>query len=290
MRYVMAIVALAVLVIVSSNTVPVEAGEPVGEVGPINPTMFKCIDEDDGSEIQLDTIDDIIQNDPTTETSSCLANFDVVSDFGFDPTDGGQLKGFLERAENECDDKGGDLVPIRDTRIDGIVFEFHPTNPLDPENSDWLGVPSRDVPVEARGIGFQIEWGSEKDGTFLFQNLGAGPIILNLRLPPDAHPINPNLVVKSTGREETLTVFMAFYRGDLPAPRIDQLFLDGEGTIPFTAPEDIVLATNCGLPIPGVGGTLPQEKPFSIVALAAVLLVILPAAGLIKLYRASNDK
>lgn len=282
MKYMTYLLSFALLVAIVEAPLA-RAGEPVGEIGPINPTMFKCVD-DDGEEIELDTINDVIKNDPTTEESSCLANFDVISDFGFDPTDGEQLRGFLERAENECEDKGGDLVPIRDTRIDGIVYEFHPTNAADPSGSDWLGVPSRDVPVVARGIGFEIEWGSEKDGTFIFQNLGAGPIVLNLRLPFDAHPINPDLVVKSTGREETLTVFLGFYRGDFPLPTPNQLRIqDSGGTIPFAAPEDIVLAHQCGLPMPNVGGTLPPKQPFSIMALAAIILIILPAAGLLKL-------
>lgn len=283
MKYLIYIVMFALLLLTVLNPVPVQAGDPVGEVGPINPTMFKCVDEEDGNEIELDIINDLISNDPTTEDSSCFPPLDEISDFGFDPTDSGQLQGFLERAEDECDDEGGDLVPVRDTRIDGIVFEFHPTNPADPVNSDWLGVASRDVPVVARGIDFQIEWGTEKDGTFLFQNLGAGPIALSLRLPPDAHPINPDLVIKSTGREETLTVFLGFYRGDLPTPSPNQLVIEGEGTLPFASQEDIVIAHNCGLPMPSVGGTLPAKELTSIKALAAILLVILPAAGLLKL-------
>ncbi len=260
---------------------PALAGEPTGEIGPMNPTMFQCIDED-GGEIELDTVQDMISNDPSTETSSCSDNFNGVSDFGFDTTDAEKFRGYLRDLEEECDEEGGDLVPLQKTRIEGIVYEFHPVDPANPLTSEWQGVPSRDVLVTARGITFNINWGSEKDGTFFFPNLGAGPVVLSLGLPGDAHPINSDLVVKSSGREETLSVFLGFYRGDLPAPNAAQLRLPG-GSLPFAAQEDIVLANECGLPMPNVGGVRPAGQPLWMMFLAAALLVLLPAGGLMQL-------
>ncbi len=301
MKYVISIFTFALLLMMA-NTNPVQAGEPTGEIGPMNPTMFKCVtkggSEEETSEtgeiisskpvasgevIELDAINEIINNDPTTENSNCTSNFDIISDFGFNTTDAEEFKAFLKKAERECNKKGGRLVTVADTRIDGIVYEFHPTNPADPEGAEWRGVRSRDVPVVARGITFVIEWGSEKDGTFLFQNLGAGPIVLNLRLPPDAHPINPNLIVKSTGLAETRTVILAFYRGDYPPPKFSQMRTEEGNPLPFVSDEDIVLANNCGLAMPNVGGILPQDKPISILILAAMILVTLPTVGLLKL-------
>lgn len=284
MNYLTLILFTFALLLASASPTPVRAGEPTGEIGPMNPTMFKCVSkEDPRTTIELDIIQNIITNDHTTETSSCTTNFDIVSDFGFDTTDAVEFRGFLKDAERECSEKDGRLEKVADTRIEGIVYEFHPENPLDPQGSDWVGVRSRDVPVVARGITFEIEWGSEKDGTFFFDHMGAGPIVLNLRLPPDAHPLNPNLVVKSTGLQETRTVFLGFYRGDLPEPGMFQLHTEDGRNLPFATDDDIFLANNCGLPMPNVGGILPPEKPTSILALAAAMLVILPTVGFLKL-------
>ncbi len=293
---------IAILFTLSPN--PAQAGDPVAVIGPINPLMYRCEDdivdegndEDDdadddsssskggkgggGEEIELDIFNAILDNDPSTETSSCTTNFGVISDFSFDTKDAVLMRGFLEKASEECIDRGGTLLEIKDTHIDGIVYEFHPEDPNNPETSRWRGVPSRDVPVVARGITFVIEWGSEKDGTYFFHNLGAGPIVLNLRLPADAHPINPDLVIQSTGFEEVLTAHLGFYRGDYVPPNISQLSLP----LPFVTHEAFVLAHNqCGLPMPNVGGTLPQKKPISTLFLAGLLLAVLPVAGFIKL-------
>jgi hypothetical protein len=37
--------------------------------------------------------------------------------------------------------------------------------------------------------------------------------------------------------------------------------------------------------MPNVGAVLRQEQPISVVALAAILLILLPAVGLLKLYQ-----
>ena len=281
-RQLLAVLAAGLLV--ALTVWPARAGEPTGEPGPMNPTMFECVD-DDGDVIELDTIQDIIDNDTTTETSSCLDNFEGVSDFGFDTTDSVLFEGYLNRIEDECDEEGGDLRPVQRTRIEGTVYEFHPVDPANPGTSEWVGVPSRDVPVFARGIGLNIMWGSEENGTFAFSNLGAGPIQLNLGLPPDAHPINPGLIIKSSGREETLPIFLGFYRGELPAPNISQLRSVNGSALPFAAEEDLVLANRCGLPIPNVGGAPGPARPVSLILLAGLLVAALPLGGLLTLRR-----
>jgi hypothetical protein len=266
-----------------AGTTSARAGEPTGEIGPMNPTMFECVEED-GSTITLDTIQDIINNDSTTGTSSCTDNFKGVSDFGFDTTDAVLFRGYLSKLEDECKDKGGHLQPLAKTRIEGVVYEFHPVDPANPTTSEWEGVRSRDVPVIARGISFEIVWGTEKDGSFFFDHLGAGPIVLSMGLPGDAHPINPDLVVKSTGQQESIPVLLGFYRGDV-APNISQLRPVDGNTLPFAAQEDIVLANDCGLPMPNVGGSLPADQPLLLTILAAVVLAVLPLGGFLTLRR-----
>ena len=300
-----------VLITVYFDTSPVQAGEPTGKVGPLNPTMFRCVEKDDPrviikDRLELNPIKDIAENDPTTLESSCVSPYN--SDFGFDPTDGGQMKGHLNELEDACEDEGGVLIPIEDTRIEGYVYEFHP----DVQNpGQWFPVPSRDVKVTAKGIGFDVFWGSEKDGYYYFPNgFGAGPIIVSMDLPYDAHPINPNVVINSTGLEETWTVFLGFYRGDEEPPDVTQLRTPNGNFLPFTTLEDLEILSRCGymelptvaksvlpdlpppgstlsptIQIPDVGGTLPQERPITTIALAIILAIILPAAGILKLRR-----
>jgi hypothetical protein len=288
---------------------PVQAGEPTGKIGPLNPTMFRCVDEEDGEIIAdrlgLEAIEEIADEDPTTLDSMCTST--VNSDFGFNPADGAELQAFINRLEDDCDRQGGELQKIEDTRIEGYVYEFHP----DVQNpGQWFAVPSRDVPVVAKGIGFEVFWGSEIDGYYYFPNeFGAGPIVLSLRLPPDAHPVNPNVVINSTGLEETWTVFLGFYRGDQRPPDVTQLQTPDGNFLPFTSLTDLAILSQCGymdlpevaeeiLPlieppktitgtveIPNVGGVLSSEKPFSIMALALLLAIGLPVAGILKIRR-----
>ncbi len=298
------------VLLITLNSTPVQAGEPTGKVGPLNPTMFRCVDEEDGNvvlldRLGLDAIQEVAENDPTTLDSMCTST--EISDFGFDPANGAELDGFIDRLESQCEDEGGRLEKIEDTRIEGYVYEFHP----DVQNpGEWFAVPSRDVPVFAKGIGFEVFWGSEIDGYYYFPNgFGAGPIIMNLRLPPDAHAINPNVVINSTGLEETWTVFLGFYRGDIPPPDVTQLRTPGGNALPFTTLTDLAILSQCGymdlpnvaetvLPvlqppstitgtveIPNVGGVLPQDRPTAIIALAILLAIVLPTAGILKIRR-----
>ncbi|RME73676.1 MAG: hypothetical protein D6784_11555, partial [Chloroflexi bacterium] len=157
---------------------------------------------------------------------------------------------------------------------------------------------------------FEVFWGSEPDGYYYFPNgFGAGPIVLNLELPPDAHAINPNVIIHSTGLDETWTVFLGFYRGDTPPPDVTQLKTPGGNFLPFPTLEDLELLSQCGymdlpnvakevMPVleppstvsptvnmPNVGGILVQPLSPGVLAMAVVLAVALPAVGLWTLRR-----
>jgi hypothetical protein len=293
---------------------PALAGEPTGKVGPPNPTMFRCVDKDDGREIvldrlALDKIKEIADNDSSTLDSMCTST--GISDFGFNTYDGGQFKAFLADLEDQCEDEGGVVVPITDTRIEGYVYEFHP----DTQNpGSWFPVPSRDVKVVAKGISFEVFWGSEPDGYYYYPNgFGAGPIVINLELPRDAHVINPNVIINSTGLEETWTVFMGFYRGDAEPPDVTLLRTPDGNALPFSTLQDLEILSQCGfkdlpqvaksiLPVivppstvsptiemPNVGGILAQPPSVAVVVLAAALAVALPAVGLLRLRRRKKE-
>jgi hypothetical protein len=315
MKRLVPILGLSLLLMVV-HTYPVQGGEPTGKIGPRNPTMYRCVDKDDPRVIKVDRmavepIKEIADNDPSTLDSNCFVT--TVSDFGFDTKDAALFKGYLNELEDYCKDQEGEgedfiLVPIEDTRIEGYVYEFHPdvNNP-----GQWFPVPSRDVHVTAKGITFDIFWGTDEDGYYYFPNgFGAGPIILSMKLPPDAHPINPNVVINSTGLEETWTVFLGFYRGDEAPPDVTQLQAPNGSFLPFTTLEDLQTLSRCGymdlpdvakeilpevappgsaeestIQIPNVGGTLPPDKSATIIALAVILAIALPIAGILKVRR-----
>lgn len=289
----------------------VRAGEPTGKIGPMNPTMFKCVNEKDPTEILIDRLaiepsKTIAENDPTTADSRCTSI--GISDFGFDTHDAVLFRGHLAELESMCNkEENGILVPVEDTRIEGYVYEFHPDvkNP-----GEWFSVPSRDVKVVTKGITFEVYWGSGEDGYYYYPNgFGAGPIVINLDLPRDAHPINPNVIINSTGLEETWTVFMGFYRGDTPPSDVTVLRTPGGNALPFSTLADIEILSQCGyqdlprvakslLPeleppstisptveMPNVGGILPQSTPTGLIILAITLVIGLPAAGLVTLWR-----
>jgi hypothetical protein len=252
---------------------PVIAGDPDKTIGGIDVNHYVCA-ADDHKVVDLDS--------------------DAVSDEGgtlfFDPdktVDLEKLKGECEEAE-EALDINLSVELVRQTRIEGYVYEFHP-DPAAP--GGWRGVPSSDVLVIASGPGFEIFWASEKDGFFYFDNLGAGPVTFNLRLPPDAHSINPNVTVVTDGfADVTSGVYLAFYRGDMSPPDVSVIVAPNGVPLPpanftFEAVEggDHDLSNLTGMP--SVGGVLPSRQSIYITALAFVLLIILPAAGVLKLRR-----
>jgi hypothetical protein len=155
--------------------------------------------------------------------------------------------------------------------------------------------------VRARGITFEIYWGSNDEGYYYFPNLGAGPITINLELPPDAHPINKDVVIFSSGLEETWTVFMGFYRGEVAPPDPINLKTPNGNYLPFVTMADIEMMSRCGSPqlpdvagralpppqtvgqsdaaMPNVGGVLQGQQNWVVAILAIVILVVLPVAG-----------
>ncbi len=292
--------ALALTVIYPT---PVRGGEPGGTIGPMNPTMFKCMDKDDriselfqpdpfnkqyyvrvtfirgGVEIPISQLDDFLADNPDAREQTCSNEIKV--DFGFDTTDAAQFEAYLDDLDRTCSKKGGKIVPITDTRIDGKVYEFHPDVN---KPGEWFAVPSRSVPVMAKGITFEITWGTDDNGYFYFPNLGAGPINLNLNLPPDAHMLNANVVAFSSGLEETQSFALGFYRGDGPAPDPDKLRLPDGGALSVGNFTDIQTLARCGYTdMPNVGGVLPKEQSISTIVIMVAVLIVLPVAGLVRL-------
>lgn len=269
MKQFILIVALALGLTVSSIS-PVRAGKPDGVIGGINPNLYVCADP---GHVIIDLESDA---------------FD--SSGNFDP----DIEVDLNKLKKECDDVDDKLDArielLQQSRIEGFVFEYHP-DPAGP--GGWTAAPSHDVPVIASGPGFETFRGSDKDGSYYFDYLGAGPVTLNLRLPPDAHPINPNVTIVTTSFAVVIKVHLGFYRGDTPpadfeALRVPAGYSPDTLAPPNTTIEDFVNLpgdsnVSVGIPMPSVGGILPKEQPVSIIALALIILVVLPTAGVLKL-------
>jgi hypothetical protein len=259
------------------NVTPTQAGDPDKTVGPGDPSHLVCVEQN--SHLIVDVNDDA---------------FDYSGIY--DP----EAKVDPERIKKECKEaeelyKSNSynyefvVEYIRQTRLEGFVFEFHP-DPNGP--GGWLAVPSRDVPVIASGPGFELLWGSEDDGSYYFDYLGEGPVTLNLRLPPDAHPVNPNITVMSKGFIETWKVELAFYRGDIPPEDFDALRLPLGYAYNSLIPGDTIIDVDKygGYTyMPNVGGILPSNRPVSILILAGVVLITLPTVGFIALRRKRGE-
>ena len=274
--------------------------------------MFRCVDNDGDFIAQLDTIDNFNITLDTMSfvqlTNTCFDD-DIEVQYDVDPTNVEEFRAYLDEYDRECEDLGGHLAPVRDTRIEGFVYVFNPSDPGNIEGAPWVGTPVKDVTVRAKGITFNIFWGTDDNGAFYFDNLGAGPILLNLDLPPNGHMLNPNLLVKSAGTEQVWrNNNLGFYYGDY-RPRADQLITPGGLPLPFLALDDIEELSACGyddLPavaasyeppvipanvladtpeIPEVGAELPQKTSVATLLLAAALLILLPVAGIIRIRR-----
>lgn len=260
-------------------TSPTQAGDPDKTVGGINPNHYVCVDNK-GNIVDLDN--DAITGDGDSAT--------------FDPDETIDL----DELEEECDDAGNDadedfnVELIRQSRLEGYVVEFHP-DPGAP--GGWLGVFSRDVPVVMLGPGFEVFKGSDKDGSFYFDNLGAGPVTFNLRLPPDAHQTNPNITAVTDGLPNTTSgIYLGFYRGEVPPPDLEALVAPDGFPLPlanYTFDEYIDSDTDpfsgdvSGMP--SVGGVLPQQPSVYTIALAVIMLVVLPVAGVLKIRRTRSE-
>jgi hypothetical protein len=257
---------------------PVQAGDPDWTIQPGDKNFLVCATE--AHEVFP------IDNDAFNSGGE-------VTEFDFDPDKDVDVK----QLEKECNDsnEGYDEAELRteflqQTRIEGYVFEFHP-NPAAP--GGWMASPSRDVPVVASGPGFEVVWGSEKDGQYFFNNFGAGPITLDLRLPPDAHPINPNITIMSRSFSEIWTVDLAFYRGNYPPPNVEEISLPPEYPRGKLVPADTIIEvdeeTGQIVIMPNVGGVLPLDQSAATITLATLILIVLPTAGIITLRRKRID-
>jgi hypothetical protein len=258
---------------------PTWAGDPDTTVGGINPNHYVCLTEDNK------VVD--LENDAVT-----VSDDDTVT---FDPDKTVDLNKLKDECKDEEDERDEDLkVDVaRQSRLEGYVFEFHP-DPSAP--GGWLGVRSQDVPVVITGPGFEVFKGSDKDGSFYFDNLGAGPVTFNLRLPADAHALNPNITVWTDGfLTVTSGIYLAFYRGDMPPPDLEAIQspdgvplppanftfenVDGSGTF----------SLNELTGMPSVGGVLAKQPSIFTIGLALVIVVALPIVGILKLRRARSD-
>lgn len=272
------VVALALLLPFVVTT-PAYAGDPDKTVGGINPNHYVCVDNE-GNIVDLDN--DAIDGEGE------FAEFDLEKTID------------LDELEEECDDFDKDfdgefkVELIRRSRLEGYVIEFH----VDPgAPGGWRGVFSSDVPVFITGPGFEVFKGSDKDGSYYFDNLGAGPVTFNLRLPGDAHAINPNVTVVTDGLPNTTSgIYLGFYRGEVAPQDIENL--TGPDGVPLppanfifnefiSSDEDPFSGEVSGMP--SVGGVLPKQTSIFSIALAVILLVALPLAGAVRIRRSRSE-
>jgi hypothetical protein len=159
------------------------------------------------------------------------------------------------------------------SRIDGYVYNYTTGAPA----------PTKGMGVTLTGCSWDAVWGTDDYGFFYFNNLGEGMTYVNLQLPPNGHPINPNVVVNTTGMTDTVyTVYLGYYLGDTP-PSGPFTTPDGK-SLSGSSPTVIVRepgSTADGAPLPDVGGTLPDS--YLVIGLSALLLMALPVAGLSRL-------
>jgi hypothetical protein len=251
------------------NILLVRAGDPDDVIGGANPNHLVCIV--DGEVIDLE--------------SDAFEEFDE-DELEFDP----DIEVDLKELEDECEEEGGRLEYVSQTEIEGYVYEFV----RNPENPDqWMAIPAAGIPVIAEGVTFEIFWVSESNGFFYFYKtrFGAGPIVLNLRLPPDAHAINPNILIESTGFNDTWTVYLGFYRGDVGPEDIASLRTPEGASLPLgdSSFNDIV-GLDGRSALPGVGGVTPEEESKPVMALAALMVILLPVAGVWTLRKNRSKK
>jgi hypothetical protein len=169
-----------------------------------------------------------------------------------------------------------DPTPVPNkSSIVGYVYDYSTGPP----------VARRDIIVKLDGCSWSAQWGTDDFGYFYFNNLGQGDAKVNLQLPPGGHMVNPNVIVQTSGLTQTYTVYLGFYFGDKsptgPLTTPDGKSLTGlnGGTLPVPPPGP----TPGAAPLPDVGGTLPDS--YLIIGLSAMLLLLLPVAGLAELPR-----
>ena len=175
----------------------------------------------------------------------------------------------------DCSGSGVSETPVPDkSSIVGYVYDY----------STGPAIPRKDVGVKITGCSWEAVWGTDDNGYFYFNNLGAGKARVNLQLPPYAHPLNPDVIVETSGMTQTYTVYLGFYLGET-APKgpfntpdgMPLSGLTGAKVVTFPSP------TPSGAELPNVGGVLPDS--YLVIALSAVLLALLPLAGATELVR-----
>lgn len=268
-----AVALLLTLVVIT----PTRAGEPDKTVGGINPNLYVCMDEQG-------RVVDVEHDAITGDGDSAVYDSEKTVD--------------LDKLKDECEKKEDELNEhlrvdlAHQSRVEGFVVEFHP-DPGAP--GGWRGAFSRDVPVVISGPGFEAFKGSDKDGSFFFDNLGAGPVTFNLRLPPDAHALNPNVtVVTNSFFNTTSGIYLGFYRGDMQAPDVTTIVSpDGVPLPPANFTFDDLEGSNDTLNdltgMPSVGGVLPRQTSIFSIVLAVILLIVLPTAGVLKLRQKQSE-
>ncbi|MCB1318971.1 MAG: hypothetical protein KDK34_01895, partial [Leptospiraceae bacterium] len=131
-------------------------------------------------------------------------------------------------------------------------------------------------------------WISEDNGYFYFYKtrFGSGPILLNMQLPPGTTAINPNILVESTGREETWTIYFGYYRGDVGPANIEDLRTPDGEPLPMS---DSKFYNFTGIDgrsaLPAVGGIKEEDNSMTVMAMAAAIAIILPVIGVITIRR-----
>lgn len=256
---------------------PIRAGDPDDVVGGYDLAGFECLersDNDDGDDDKHDgEFDNVVDIDEPLREILRTSTGNTAED--------------VERLRGACDrlaDGEGRLVPIEKTEIEGYVYEFIPGG----EDGEWIAIPAAGIPVVAEGISFEIFWVSESNGYFYYYKtrFGSGPILLNLQLPPGATAINPNILIESTGMEDTWTIYLGFYRGDTPPPNIEDLRTPDDEPLPMS---DSKFYNFTGIDgrsaLPAVGGIKEEEESMSVAALAAAIAIILPVIGIVAIRR-----
>ncbi|MCB0166211.1 MAG: hypothetical protein KDI79_18415 [Anaerolineae bacterium] len=256
---------------------PARAGDPDDVVGGFDLRDFECLqrgnNNDNDNEEHDGDFDQVVDIDQARDEIISRSTGNATED--------------LKDLEGACDRlaKGeGRLVPIQKTKIEGYVYEFIPGG----EDDEWIAIPAAGIPVVAEGISFEIYWVSESNGYFYFYKtrFGSGPILLNMQLPPNTTAINPNILIESTGREETWTIYFGFYRGNTPPPNIEDLRTPDDEPLPVS---DSAFYNFTGIDgrsaLPAVGGIKEERESTPVAALAAIVAIILPVIGIITIRR-----
>ena len=88
---------------------------------------------------------------------------------------------------------------------------------------------------------------------------------------------------------EIWTVDLGFYRGNYPPPNIEEISLPPQYPRSKLVPADTIIEvdeeTGQIVMMPNVGGVLPLDQPVATIALATLVLIILPTAGILTVRR-----